>query len=156
MKKMKICGLLLSAIFLSSCALMTTTYEKPEVSLVSFQPLSRKGMEQTIAIQLNIKNHAEEELNISKFFYSLKIEDLEAISGVFSNLKPIPAFGGIKIEFHATMNVFSAFKILESAIKNKNGAIRYELNTKIHPAWWKLASISVKSGQVNLGSIYNL
>lgn len=135
---------------------MTTTYEKLEVSLVSFQPLSRKGMEQTIAIQLNIKNYTEEELSISKFSYILKVEDLETISGVFYNLKPIPAFGATKIEFHATMNIFSAFRILESAIKRKNGAIKYELNTKIRSAWWKLASISAKSDQVNLGSTYSL
>lgn len=156
MRKMKVCGLLLFVIFLSSCASMTTTYEKPEVSLVSFQPLSRKGMEQTIVIQLNIKNHTKKELSISKFSYSLKVEELEAVRGVFSNLKPIPAFGATKIEFHATMNIFSAFRILESAIKSKNGAIRYELNTKIHSAWWKLASTSAKSGQINLGSTYNL
>jgi|TARA_B110000503_G_scaffold74865_1_gene115608 LEA14-like dessication related protein len=155
MEKIKVCGLLLCAIFLSSCALTPTTYEKPEVSLVSFQPLSRKGVEQMIVIQLSIKNNAEKELNVSKFSYSLKLEDLEAISGVFSNLKPIPAFGGTKIEFHTSMNVFSVFRILESVIKSKNGTIRYELNTKMHSAWWKLPSISVKFGYVNLGRTHS-
>ena len=54
------------------------------------------------------------------------------------------------------MNIFSAFRILESAIKNKDGIIRYDLVTKVSSVWWKLPVVSEKSGQINLADKYNL
>ena len=45
---------------------------------------------------------------------------------------------------------------LESAIKNKDGIIRYDLVTKVSSVWWKLPVVSEKSGQINLADKYNL
>jgi hypothetical protein len=54
------------------------------------------------------------------------------------------------------VNIFSAFRILESAIKNKDGIIRYNLITKVSSVWWKFPVVSEKPGQINLTDKYNL
>ena len=154
-EKMKIFGLLVLGIILCACTLVSNTYKESKVDLVDFEPLSRKGMDQIVLIRFDIKNLTEKELNISKFSYNLKMEDIEAISGSVFGLNPVPAAATSRIEFKVTMNVFSSFRILESAIKNKNGTIKYDLVTKVSSVWWKLPATSVKSGKIDLADKYN-
>jgi len=154
MKKIKLFLFLALSAFLISCTLVTSTYEKPEIELVRLQSLERKGSEQIIAVRFNIVNPTKKELYISKFSYSLSLENIEEITGVVYGLSPIPSKGKTQVEFKLAVNIFSAFRILESAIKNKNGIIKYNLVTKVSSVWWKLPATSVKSGKINLADKY--
>ena len=155
-EKMKIFGLLVLGMVLCACTLMSNTYKESKVDLVDFEPLSRKGMDQIVLIRFDIKNLTEKELNISKFSYNLKMEDIEAISGSVFGLNPVPAAATSRIEFKVTVNVFSSFRILESVVKRKDGFIEYRLSTKVSSAWWQRAVTSVKSGQIKLGGSYDI
>jgi|TARA_B110000196_G_scaffold161527_1_gene138808 LEA14-like dessication related protein len=156
MRKIKVAFLLLSSVFLVSCALVSNVYQKPDIELTHLQSIDRKGLDQVIIVYFKIENPTNEDLHISRFSYRLALENIEQISGVIHGLKPIPAFGKTQVQFKVTMNIFSAFRVLESAIKNKDGVIRYDLVTKVSSVWWKLPVVSEKSGQVNLADKYNL
>tara|TARA_B110000444_G_scaffold192312_1_gene182190 strand:- start:6677 stop:7147 length:471 start_codon:yes stop_codon:yes gene_type:complete len=156
MRKIKVAFLLLSSVFLVSCALVSNVYQKPDIELTRLQSIDRDGLDQVIIVYFKIENPTNEDLHISRFSYRLALENIEQISGVIHGLKPIPAFGKTQVQFKVTMNIFSAFRVLESAIKNKDGVIRYDLVTKVSSVWWKLPVVSEKSGQVNLADKYNL
>ncbi len=156
MRKIKVAFLLLSSVFLVSCALVSNVYQKPDIELTRLQSIDRNGLDQVIIVYFKIENPTNEDLHISRFSYRLALENIEQISGVIHGLKPIPAFGKTQVQFKVTMNIFSAFRVLESAIKNKDGVIRYDLVTKVSSVWWKLPVVSEKSGQVNLADKYNL
>ena len=154
MRKIKVAFLLLSSVFLVSCALVSNVYQKPDIELTRLQSIDRNGLDQVIIVYFKIENPTNEDLHISRFSYRLALENIEQISGVIHGLKPIPAFGKTQVQFKVTMNIFSAFRILESAIKNKNGIIKYNLVTKVSSVWWKLPATSVKSGKINLADKY--
>jgi LEA14-like dessication related protein len=156
MKEIRAALFLLSSILLVSCALVSSAYQAPDIELTHLQSLDRKGLDQVITVHFTIENPTNEDLNISRFSYRLDLENIEQISGVIYGLKPIHAFGKTQVQFKVTVNIFSAFRILESAIKNKDGIIGYELVTKVSSAWWKLPVVSEKSGQINLADKYNL
>ena len=151
MRAIKGFGLLITVWLLSSCALFSPSYEKPEVNLIKVEPLSRQGLEQRIVIGLSILNTSNTELNISGLSYHLKLQDLNVISGVTSGLKPIPAFSESRIELQASVNIFSGFRVLESVLNNKGGAVKYELETKISTGWWRFPITVVESGSIDLG-----
>ena len=156
MREIKATLLLLSSVLLVSCALVSSAYQKPDIELTRLQSLDRKGLDQVILVHFTIENPTNEDLHISRFSYRLDLENIEQISGVVYGLKPISALGKTQVQFKVTVNIFSAFRILESAIKNKDGIIRYDLVTKVSSVWWKLPVVSEKSGQINLADKYNL
>lgn len=155
MKGQAIKGLsvLTTALLLSSCAFFSPSYEKPEVSLVKVEPLERDGLEQRIAVGLNIINPSHSDLKISGLSYRLKLQDIKVITGVTSGLKPIPSYGESRIELQAAVNLFSGFRVLESVLKNNGGPVTYELETKISTSWWKFPIKVVESGSIDLGAI---
>ena len=156
MREIKAALLLLSSVLLVSCALVSSVYQTPDIELTHLQSLDRKGLDQVILVHFTIENPTNEDLHISRFSYRLDLENIEQISGVVYGLKPISALGKTQVQFKVTVNIFSAFRILESAIKNKDGIIRYDLVTKVSSVWWKLPVVSEKSGQINLADKYNL
>jgi len=156
MREIKEALLLLSSVLLISCALVSSAYQTPHIELTHLQSLDRKGLDQVIIVHFTIENPTNEDLNISRFSYRLDLENIEEISGVIYDLKPISALGKTQVQFRVTVNIFSAFRILESAIKNKDGIIRYDLITKVSSVWWKLPVVSEKSGQINFTDKYNL
>jgi LEA14-like dessication related protein len=156
MREIKAVLLLLSSVLLVSCALVSSTHQTPDIKLTHLQTLDRKGLDQVIIVHFIIENPTNEDLNISRFSYRLDLENIEEISGVVYDLKPISALGKTQVQFKVTVNIFSAFRILESAIKNKDRIIRYNLITKVSSVWWKFPVVSEKSGQINLTDKYNL
>jgi LEA14-like dessication related protein len=156
MKEIRAALFLLSSILLVSCALVNSAYQAPDIELTHLQSLDRKGLDQVITVHFTIENPTNEDLHISRFSYRLDLENIEQISGVVYGLKPISALGKTQVQFKVNVNIFSAFRILESAVKNKDGIIRYDLVTKVSSVWWKLPVVSEKSGQINLADKYNL
>ncbi len=139
--------------FLTSCALISPSYEKPEVNLVKVEPLSRKGLEQRIAVGLNIINPNRSDLKVSGLSYRLKLQDIKVISGVSSGLKPIPAYGESRVDLEASVNLFSGFRVLESILNNNGGVVTYELETKISTSWWRWPITVVESGSIDLTAL---
>ena len=156
MREIKAALLLLSSVLLVSCALVSSTHQIPDIELTHLQSLDRQGLDQVIIVHFTIENPTNEDLHISRFSYRLDLENIEQISGVVYGLKPISALGKTQVQFKVNVNIFLAFRILESAIKNKDGIIRYDLVTKVSSVWWKLPVVSEKSGQINLADKYNL
>jgi len=153
MRVLKGFSVLTAVMLLSSCAFFSPSYEKPEVSLIKVEPLDRDGLEQRIAVGLNIVNPSSSALKISGLSYRLKLQDIKVISGVTSGLKPIPSFSESRVELQASVNLFSGFRVLESVLKSNGGPVSYELETKISTSWWKFPITVVESGSIDLGTI---
>lgn len=153
MRAIKGLGVLTAVMLLSSCAFFSPSYEKPEVSLIKVEPLDRDGLEQRIAVGLNIVNPSSSALKISGLSYRLKLQDIKVITGVTSGLKPIPSFSESRVELQASVNLFSGFRVLESVLKSNGGPVSYELETKISTSWWKFPITVVESGSIDLGAI---
>lgn len=153
MRVIKGLSLLTAVMLLSSCAFFSPSYEKPEVSLIKVEPLDRDGLEQRIAVGLNIVNPSSSALKISGLSYRLKLQDIKVITGVTSGLKPIPSFSESRVELQASVNLFSGFRVLESVLKSNGGPVSYELETKISTGWWKFPITVVESGSIDLGAI---
>lgn len=132
---------------------MSPSYEKPEVSLVNVTPLEREGLEQRIAVGLNIINPGSSDLKISGMSYRLKLQDIKVITGVTRGLKPIPSYSESRVNLQASVNLFSGFRVLESLLNSNGGSVKYELETKISTGWWKLPITVVESGSIDLGAI---
>jgi len=153
MRVIKGLSVLTAVMLLSSCAFFSPSYEKPEVSLIKVEPLDRDGLEQRIAVGLNIVNPSSSALKISGLSYRLKLQDIKVITGVTSGLKPIPSFSESRVELQASVNLFSGFRVLESVLKSNDGPVSYELETKISTGWWKFPITVVESGSIDLGAI---
>jgi LEA14-like dessication related protein len=153
MRVIKGLSVLTAVMLLSSCAFFSPSYEKPEVSLIKVEPLDRDGLEQRIAVGLNIVNPSSSALKISGLSYRLKLQDIKVITGVTSGLKPIPSFSESRVELQASVNLFSGFRVLESVLKSNGGPVSYELETKISTGWWKFPITVVESGSIDLGAI---
>jgi len=153
MRVIKGLSVLTAVMLLSSCAFFSPSYEKPEVSLIKVEPLDRDGLEQRIAVGLNIVNPSSSALKISGLSYRLKLQDIKVITGVTSGLKPIPSFSESRGELQASVNLFSGFRVLESVLKSNGGPVSYELETKISTGWWKFPITVVESGSIDLGAI---
>lgn len=153
MRMIKGLSVLTAVMLLSSCAFFSPSYEKPEVSLIKVEPLDRDGLEQRIAVGLNIVNPSSSALKISGLSYRLKLQDIKVITGVTSGLKPIPSFSESRVELQASVNLFSGFRVLESVLKSNGGPVSYELETKISTGWWKFPITVVESGSIDLGTI---
>ncbi len=153
MRVIKGLSVLTAVMLLSSCAFFSPSYEKPEVSLIKVEPLDRDGLEQRIAVGLNIVNPSSSALKISGLSYRLKLQDIKVITGVTSGLRPIPSFSESRVELQASVNLFSGFRVLESVLKSNGGPVSYELETKISTSWWKFPITVVESGSIDLGTI---
>jgi len=153
MRVIKGLNVLTAVMLLSSCAFFSPSYEKPEVSLIKVEPLDRDGLEQRIAVGLNIVNPSSSALKISGLSYRLKLQDIKVITGVTSGLRPIPSFSESRVELQASVNLFSGFRVLESVLKSNGGPVSYELETKISTSWWKFPITVVESGSIDLGTI---
>lgn len=153
MRVLKGLSVLTAVMLLSSCAFFSPSYEKPEVSLIKVEPLDRDGLEQRIAVGLNIVNPSSSALKISGLSYRLKLQDIKVISGVTLGLKPIPSFSESRVELKTSVNLFSGFRVLESVLKSNGGPVSYELETKISTSWWKFPITVVESGSIDLGAI---
>lgn len=153
MRVIKGLSVLTAVMLLSSCAFFSPSYEKPEVSLIKVEPLDCDGLEQRIAVGLNIVNPSSSALKISGLSYRLKLQDIKVITGVTSGLKPIPSFSESRVELQASVNLFSGFRVLESVLKSNGGPVSYELETKISTGWWKFPITVVESGSIDLGAI---
>jgi LEA14-like dessication related protein len=150
MKEAKLILLFALSSVLASCAMISNEHQKPNITLTHLETLERKGLNQVIIVRFKIENPTNEDMHISKFSYRLDLENIEQITGIVYGLKAVPALGKTQVEFKVTMNIFSAFRVLESAIKNKDGIIKYGLVTKVSSVWWKLPFVIEKSGQINL------
>ena len=146
---------LLALSLLSSCALFSPSYEKPQINLVKIEPLSRKGLEQRIVVGLHIINPSDSDLNISGLSYHLKLQDIKVVSGATSGLKPIPAFSESRLELQASINLFSGFRVIERVLMN-DGTVDFELETKISTSWWRWPVKVVESGSIDLSAFEDL
>lgn len=134
MKKSIFSGLapILLLMFMAGCASLQPGYEKPSVSITSFEALPTEGMVPKFRIGLHIVNPNRTPLDLKGVSYSIFIEDHKIMTGVSNQFSSIEAYGEGDIILNAAVDLFSSIQFFTSLISNKNtDRISYRFSAKL-------------------------
>jgi LEA14-like dessication related protein len=116
---------------LVGCASLLGDFEKPQVQLVSFKPMSAEGIEQRFAIRLRILNPNNNHLNIQGMAYHLSLNGYKVVSGVSNDIPDIAAYDEGMVTLYASTNLISGGRFIFDMLQGNSDEIAYELETKI-------------------------
>jgi LEA14-like dessication related protein len=123
--------LVLSLLFLSSCAALQPRFETPHVSLTSFRLLPSESMAPRFEIGLHIINPNLMQLPLKGISYSVKLEGHQLLSGVTSNLPTIQGYSEADVRLEASADLFSGLQLLSELLAQPRETFHYELAAKL-------------------------
>ncbi len=125
------CWLLVS-LLVNGCASLQPGFEKPSVSVNSFNVLPASGMLPQFAIGLHIINPNRTALTLQGLVYSIEIEGHRVITGVANNLPVVAAYGEEDIEIQASADLFNSLRVLSSLIQQQHGQVNYRFSARLN------------------------
>jgi LEA14-like dessication related protein len=143
---------LLSALLLSSCAVLSPSFQTPELEVTSVEPLpSSPGGDLRFRINLRVFNPNDTELALSGLYYTLRLSGHKVITGTSNNLPPIAAYGQDDIVVDATASLVGSLMAAVDLIGTRKDTVPYELEAKLGLRKSILPSITVrKKGELRL------
>ncbi|AWF81541.1 hypothetical protein BTJ40_12300 [Microbulbifer sp. A4B17] len=150
--------LVLLALFIGGCAVLSPNFQKPEVEIVGLEPLPpAAGSDLRFRIHLRIFNPNNQELPLTGLYYKLSLAGHKVMTGTSNNLLPIAPYGQDDISVDATASwMGSLFAVAELAHRGQR-SVPYELQAKIGLSTSIVPSITVqRSGEVRLDQDLNL
>ena len=117
---------------LSGCAAMQTGYEKPVVTLSSFEAIPGKGIIPKFKIGLHIINPNRSQLTLKGVSYTIALEGHNIMTGVSNDLPQIEPYGEGDVELTASVDLFSSIGFLTTLIQDqKRETLAYDFKAKL-------------------------
>ncbi|AOS98184.1 Late embryogenesis abundant protein [Microbulbifer aggregans] len=141
-------GLLLG---LAGCAVLSPSFQEPEVEIVALQPLPSSGNELRFRIQLRVFNPNSSELALSGLYYTLKLAGHKVVTGTASDLKPVAPYGQEDITVDATASLVGSLMAAADLLGRPRDSVPYELEAKLGLRRSILPALRVtKRGEISL------
>ncbi|WP_323844615.1 LEA type 2 family protein [Microbulbifer magnicolonia] len=144
--------LLMFAILLSGCAVLSPSFQKPQVEVTSLEPLPPgPGNDLRFRIHLRVFNPNDSELALSGLYYTLSLAGHKVITGTSSNLPVIAPYGQDNIAVDATASLVGSLFAAAELLGSRSDTVPYELEAKLGLRRSIVPSITVRrSGEVRL------
>lgn len=142
---------LILSVLMFGCTGFQPGYEKPTVSITSFETIPTEGMIPRFQIRLHIINPNRTTLYLKGLSYNVSLEGYNIISGVSNNLPEIEPYGQGDVMLNTSVDLFSSIGFITDLIRNRGKEqISYDLNTKLDAgALYPLIRVS-KKGKISL------
>ncbi|WP_237065324.1 LEA type 2 family protein [Microbulbifer guangxiensis] len=136
---------------LTGCAVLSPSFQEPEVEIVALEPLPSSGNELRFRIRLRVFNPNNSELALSGLYYTLKLAGHKVVTGTASNLRPVPAYGQEDITVDATASLVGSLMAAADLLGRPRDAVPYELQAKLGLRRSILPALRVtKRGEITL------
>jgi LEA14-like dessication related protein len=141
-------------LIVSGCAGFQPGYEKPTVSITSFEAIPAEGMVPKFQIGIHIINPNRTPLQLKGISYTVSLEGHRVITGVSNQLPEIEAYGEGDVMLNASVDLFNGIGFMSDLIRNQGKEqISYNLDTKLDAgALYPLIRVS-KKGKLSLAQI---
>jgi LEA14-like dessication related protein len=143
-----VAGLVTLLIALGGCAALQGDLTAPDVALVGLHMGRGDGMNQTLLVDLVIKNPNKLALKFNAMSYRIRIEGRELVSGTSREPLEIAAGGTQKYTVPATISLMSGFGLMRDLMSKPKNKIAYELNATLEPSGLFSLPISVKKADM--------
>jgi LEA14-like dessication related protein len=139
------------SVIVSGCAGLQPGYEKPTVSITSFEAIPAEGMVPKFQIGIHIINPNRTPLQLKGISYTVSLEGHRVITGVSNQLPEIEAYGEGDVMLNASVDLFNSIGFISDLIRNQGKEqISYNLDTKLDAgALYPLIRVS-KKGKLSL------
>lgn len=139
------------SLIVSGCAGLQPGYEKPTVSITSFEAIPADGMVPKFQIGIHIINPNRNSLQLKGISYTVSLEGHRVITGVSNQLPEIEAYGEGDVMLNASVDLFNSIGFMSDLIRNQGKEqISYNLDTKLDAgALYPLIRVS-KKGKLSL------
>jgi len=151
MKTHRIIALALT-VMISACATMSPDYEKPTVTLSSFNAIPSEGMVPAFEIGLRIINPNSQALNLDGIVYTVSLQGHELIKGVGKDFPVIEGYSEGEVKLIATANLLAGIRFIGDMMQSNGGPVEYEFKAKLDLGGL-YPSIKVReTGEINLNN----
>ena len=127
-------GVALSLFFLfcAGCAVLTTDYETPAVTVSSFKVIPGQGMAPRFEVGLRVVNPNRSDLNLVGVAYTLSIDDHKIFTGVSNDLPTVPGYGEKEILLNGSMNLLGSVRLFSDLFHRQSpNKLIYRLDIKL-------------------------
>lgn len=145
-------GVLISlALVAMGCAPLRPGYVEPEVELVNFKPLPSQEFEQQFLLGLRILNPNDQSLPLTGLSYRLNVQGHKVVSGATGDLPEIAPFSDTVIEVRSSASLLGGVRVISELVSKPEQPLEYELEVRLHSAWWPIPLLIVESGAFGAG-----
>lgn len=118
--------LVLMLIFLSACASLSPSYEKPQISITSFSlaPQSQ-GTAPTFLIGLRVVNPNRTALPLQGMSYTVEVDDQRILSGARPDLPEVPGFGTAEFTINASPDLIGSARLINQLLSGQRDKLDY-------------------------------
>lgn len=141
---------IIAGIWLTGCASLSPSYQKPQVNLVNITPLPANGLEQRFSLKLRVTNPNQNTLAIKGIAFNLLLQGHQVLSGVSSDTPAIKGYSESEITLVAATSLLGGLKVLGEMLANPNRPFAYELETRIDTGWWLYPITVTETGSIAL------
>ena len=125
-------SLILFFFIISSCATLQPGFEKPVVTISSFEAIPTQGALPQFKIGLHIINPNRTALTLKGISYTIALEGHKVMTGVSNKLPRIEAYGEGDVDLNASIDLFSSIRFFTDLMRNqKNNKFSYSFDAKL-------------------------
>ncbi|KUJ84562.1 hypothetical protein AWR36_002525 [Microbulbifer flavimaris] len=136
---------------MTGCAVLSPSFQEPEVEVVGLEPLPSSGNELRFRIRLRVFNPNNSELALSGLYYTLRLAGHKVVTGTASDLQPVAAYGQEDITVDATASLVGSLMAAADLLGRQRNTVPYELEAKLGLRRSILPALRVtKRGEINL------
>ena len=133
MKKTILPALALFMFFLTGCASLMWTGEKPSVEIVSIMPKEMRLLEQTFTMELRIQNPTDADLDINGMAFELEINGQPFAKGVSNQSVKVERLSTKVVEVEANTGLTSILRQLSEVRKGSySSGFKYRLKGSVY------------------------
>lgn len=124
---------LVSVLFLSGCAALSSHYEKPQVNITSFTLAPNTvGMAPRFDIGIQIINPNRSALPFRGMTYAVEIEGYRIFSGATPEIPTVPAYGQVDFVIQASPDLFGSARLLGDLFSNtQRNSLKYGFSARL-------------------------
>lgn len=116
----------------AGCSMLQSGYEKPVVTITSFEAVPSQNLSPRFQIGLHIINPNRTVLDLVGISYSISLEGHKIMTGVSNQLPRIEPYGEGDVVLNAAVNLFSSIVFFTDLIRDKKtDQLEYSLNAKL-------------------------
>jgi LEA14-like dessication related protein len=146
--------LLFSCLFFFSCASLQPGYEKPVVSISSFEAIPTGNLIPQFKIGLHIVNPNRTPLKLKGVAYTIALEGHKIMTGVSNKLPDIEAYGEGDVVLNASVDLFCSIGFITDLIRSQNKEeLSYSFNAKLDAGTLHPLIRVTRKGEISLNDL---
>ncbi|MGC2166214.1 MAG: LEA type 2 family protein [Gallionella sp.] len=124
-------ALLIWLLSVGGCATLRPDFEKPSVTVTSFNPLPASSLAPSFEIGLRVVNPNTVSLNLRGISYKLALNGFDVVEGAANNLPAVPAHGEATFKVDVTVGMIEGMRFVSDLLRNKHGQVEYRIQANL-------------------------